>query len=218
MNTKIFTFGQKIYEWLSKFAPTYRGVLPSGVKPNDLYLRFDGYFDNFATTFILPVFIYKTNATSYSSILLLADEIESAIGDGGIVIGDYDMRIKIEKGSPFYQDRSDEDESVKSGYINLELTIYAVSAEKDEKEYYTVSFYADGELVDTRTFTRENQSVIPPPVPNKDGYVGYWEDFTVSVYIGDIDVKAIYVPRNTSLYSGEFYASNVRKLRKGSTK
>lgn len=213
MKNKIFAFGQKIYEWLSQFAPTYRGVLPSGVSPEDAYLRFDGYFDNFATQFILPVIIYKTNTTSISSVLILADQIESAIGDAGIVIGDSDMRIKIEKGSPFYQDRNDEDESVRSGYINLEITVYAVSAASDEK-IYTISFYADGELVDTRTFTREHQSVAPPPVPNKEGYVGYWEDFTVSVYVGDVDVNAIYVPRNTALYSGEFYASNYEKIRK----
>lgn len=213
MNNKVFTFGQKIYEWLSQFAPTYRGVLPSGVNPENAYFRYDGYFDNFATQFILPVIIYKTNTTSYSSILLLADQVESAIGDAGIVIGDESMRIKIEKGSPFYQDRTDEDESVRSGYINLEISIYAVSAVAG-KEYFTVSFYADGELVDTRTFTREHQSITPPPVPEKEGYVGYWEEFTVSVYIGDIDVKAIYVQRNTALYSGEFYASNYEKIRK----
>lgn len=126
MEDKITVFGKKIYEWLLQFAPTYRGVLPSGVIPPDLYLRFDGYFDNFAEPFILPVIIYRQKTTSYSEVLKIADKIENTVGDGGIVIGDKDMRIHIEKGSPFYQDRADEDESVRSGYINLIISIYAV--------------------------------------------------------------------------------------------
>ena len=286
MTDKIFRFGKMIYEWLSQFAPTYRGVLPSGEKPEDAYIRFDGYFDNFASQFILPVVIYKTNTTSYSSVLLLADKIESAIGDGGICIGDRGMRIHIEKGSPFYQDRADEDETVRSGYINLLISIYAVSAptkyvveylsenydfplyqksyheegdvftlpeNKYVKLYYTfigwrwgesiyqpnteftmppqdvyfwteweatsyhVEFYADDILVDTRVFTIEDYDITPPAVPNKDGYVGYWEPYTLIPVVQEpIRVDAIYTPRNYNLYAGTFKAGGQHtNLKKG---
>lgn len=124
MSTKILTVGQMLYQWLSQFATTYRGILPAGVTPDDLYLRFDGYYDTFATQFILPVQIYKQNTTSYSSVILIADEIADAIGDGGLLISDDDIKIKIDKGSPYYQDKPDEDETVRAGYINLIITIY----------------------------------------------------------------------------------------------
>lgn len=124
MKSKAALFGKKIYEWLSTFAPTYRGILPTGVNPENLYLQISGYYDTFATQFIFPVQIYQLNTTSYSSVLIIADEIAEAITDGGLLISDTDIKIKIEKGSPFYQDKADEDETVRAGYINLLITIY----------------------------------------------------------------------------------------------
>ena len=121
---RTLAFEKRFYEWLSTFAPTYRGVLPVGEKPDDLYLRFSGYADRFATSFIMPVEIYKTNTTSYSSVLQIAKNIGDAIGDGGLLVIYDDVRFKIDKGSPFYQDKQDEDETVRAGYINLEITIY----------------------------------------------------------------------------------------------
>ena len=125
MKSKIFLFGQKIYEWLSKFSPTYRGMLPAGTVPEEnVYLRMDGYYDTFSTSFIFPVQIYAQKTTSYSSVLLIADETADAIGDGGVLISDDDIKIKIDKGSPYYQDKPDEDETVRAGYVNLLITIY----------------------------------------------------------------------------------------------
>lgn len=123
MNDKIIEFGNKIYDWLSTFAPTYRGVLPSGEKPNDLYLKFDGYYD-LLSQFILPVSIYSQNTTSFAKVLILADNIARAITKGGLLLSYDNIKIKIEKGSPFYQDKPDENETVKAGYINLLITIY----------------------------------------------------------------------------------------------
>lgn len=124
VKSKIFLFGQKIYEWLSTFATTYRGVLPAGVKPESVYLKIGGYYDTFATQFIFPVQIYAQKTTSYSSVLLIADEIADAVGDGGILMSDDGIKFRIMKGSPFYQDRADEDETVRAGYVNLEITVY----------------------------------------------------------------------------------------------
>lgn len=124
MKSKISLFGHLIYEWLSTFAPTYRGVLPAGVKPASVYLKIGGYADDFATQFVFPVQIYALNTTSYGSVVLIADEIADAISDGGTLISDEGIRIKIDKGSPFYQDKDDEDETVRAGYVNLLITIY----------------------------------------------------------------------------------------------
>lgn len=84
----------------------------------------DGYYDLFATSFIFPVQIYAQKTTSYSSVLLIADEIANAVGDGGILMSGDGIKFRIMKGSPFYQDRADEDETVRAGYVNLEITIY----------------------------------------------------------------------------------------------
>ena len=97
MNSKVSVFGQLIYEWLSTFAPTYRGVLPAGVKPANVYLKIGGYADDFATQFIFPVQIYALNTTSYGSVALIADEIGNAIGNGGILLSDEGIRVKIEE-------------------------------------------------------------------------------------------------------------------------
>lgn len=125
-NTKALLFGKKIYEWLTEFAPTYRGVLPAGVQPEDLYIRFNGAYDDFATQFIFPIYIYKHNTTSYSSVILLADKIGAAVGHNGLLIGDDEnkIKIKIDRGSPFYQDMQDEDNTVRAGMVNLIITIY----------------------------------------------------------------------------------------------
>lgn len=124
MSVKILTVGQMLYQWLSQFAPTYRGVLPAGKKPASQYLQMSGYYDNFATQFIFPVQIYHLNTISYEGVLQLADKIESAVTEAGILISDEKIKIKIEKGSPFYQDKPDEDETVRAGYINLIITVY----------------------------------------------------------------------------------------------
>lgn len=122
----VLKVGQLIYEWLSQFATTYRGVLPAGVKPANKYLQYSGYVDYFAQQFILPVQIYTLNTTSYAGVLEIADAIAAAVTEGGTLIGDDagTVKIKIMKGSPFYQDKQDEDETVRAGYINLEVTVY----------------------------------------------------------------------------------------------
>ena len=122
----VLKVGQLIYEWLSQFATTYRGVLPAGVKPANKYLQYSEYVDYFAQQFILPVQIYTLNTTSYAGVLEIADAISEAVTEGGTLIGDDagTVKIKIMKGSPFYQDKPDEDETVRAGYINLEVTVY----------------------------------------------------------------------------------------------
>lgn len=122
----ILKVGQLLFQWLSRFATTYRGVLPAGVTPEKKYLQYDGYVDYFATQFILPVQIYTLGTTSYAGVLEIADKISEAVTEAGTLIGDDTVKIKIEKGSPFYQDKQDEDETVRAGYVNLIITVYGV--------------------------------------------------------------------------------------------
>lgn len=122
----ILKVGQLLFQWLSQFATTYRGVLPAGVTPEKKYLQYDGYVDYFATQFILSVQIYTLGTTSYADVLEIADKISEAVTEAGTLIGDDTVKIKIDKGSPFYQDKQDEDETVRAGYVNLIITVYGV--------------------------------------------------------------------------------------------
>ena len=121
---KTLRAGQILYEWLSQFATAYRGVLPAGMKPDSTYLQFNGMTDYFARQFIMPVQIYTLNTTSYERVIDVVDKIEQTVTEAGTLIGDDELKIKIDKGSPFYQDKQDEDETVRAGYINLIITIY----------------------------------------------------------------------------------------------
>ena len=124
-NTKALLFGKTIYKWLSEFAPTYRGVLPAGLEPEeDLYIRFSGSYDDFATSMLFPIYIYHRRTTSYSKIIELADKIGADVGENGLLISEEGIKIKVDRGSPFYQDMPDEDETTRAGYVNLEITIY----------------------------------------------------------------------------------------------
>ena len=122
----ILKVGQLLFQWLSQFATTYRGVLPAGVTPENKYLQYSGYVDYFAQQFILPVQIYTIGTTSYADVLDIADKISEAVTEAGTLIGDDTVKIKIDKGSPFYQDKQDEDETVRAGYVNLIITVYGV--------------------------------------------------------------------------------------------
>ena len=119
-------FGQRIYEWLSQFGvEVFRGEQAPGTPESNLYLLINGYTDNFATAFIFPVQIYARNTTSFASVVRMAEDIEETIGDGGVLVIYPDIRFKIEKGSPFYQDKPlEENKTVRAGYLNLEITIY----------------------------------------------------------------------------------------------
>ena len=118
-------FATLLYNWLNdNVCNAYRGVLPSGEDPEGEYIIFSPYVSNFAEQFIQPVIIYSQSTSSYEGVMSIADKIDTLVGEGGIIIGDADMRVVIYKGSPFYQDNPEQNENIKSGYINLLMTIY----------------------------------------------------------------------------------------------
>lgn len=121
-------YATTIYEWLSQFAPVYREPLQSimfdeeNPKPQE-YITYSADTGNFATQFIQAITIYSTS-TSWTYLMRIVDDIEEAITECGTLIRKEWGYVKIEKGSPFYQDKPDEDDSVRAGYINLQITIY----------------------------------------------------------------------------------------------
>ncbi|MBQ2769137.1 MAG: InlB B-repeat-containing protein [Clostridia bacterium] len=55
---------------------------------------------------------------------------------------------------------------------------------------YTVTFVADGETVDTATYTVENTEITVPEAPAKEYYTVAWESYTLTT--GDVTVNAVY--------------------------
>ena len=55
---------------------------------------------------------------------------------------------------------------------------------------YTATFVADGDVVATVPFTVESKSITEPPVPEKKGYKGHWEEYTLGA--ADLTINAVY--------------------------
>ncbi len=71
----------------------------------------------------------------------------------------------------------------------LDCADITINAEYTLKEY-TATFVADGEVVGTTTFTVEDTELTEPPVPEKNGYIGEWEDYEITD--SDIVINAVY--------------------------
>jgi len=118
-------YAQILYEWLSQFATTIRGVLPANAtEPSGVFLTYDAVAGNFGENFMQAVSIYEIGATNYENIWEVVDSIENTIRESGIIIRRNDMNITIHKGSPFYQDIGSGSDTAKAGYINLQVKIY----------------------------------------------------------------------------------------------
>lgn len=121
-------YATTLYEWLSQFAPTFRSPILStsfdsdNPKPND-YIEYSSDISNFGSEFIQAITIY-TQSTGFSKLMDIVDRIEDAIKESGIRIDKDWGYITINKGSPFYQDKPDEDDTIRAGYVNLLIKVY----------------------------------------------------------------------------------------------
>ncbi len=84
-------------------------------------------------------------------------------------------------------------------YNNLTATCKITVQEKKQDnpdpqpETYTVTFKADGETVDTQTYTAQDTNITEPAVPTKTGYTGVWESYSLTT--GNITVNAVYTAK-----------------------
>jgi hypothetical protein len=121
-------YATKIYEWLNGFAPTFREPVLSSLfneenqRPSD-YISYSADVGNFNSEFIQAVTIYS-QSTSYNRVMDIADAIESEVGENGIKVSAEWGYITIRKGTPFYQDKPDEADDVRAGYVNLLIRVY----------------------------------------------------------------------------------------------
>lgn len=120
-------YATTLYNWLSTFAPTFRRPIQEGFfgesnpEPSE-YITYSADAGRFNTDFIQAITIFS-KSTSYTNLMAIVDAIEDAIGEGGIKVEDEWGYITIYKGSPFYQDKEDEDSAYRAGYVNLQIRI-----------------------------------------------------------------------------------------------
>ena len=57
---------------------------------------------------------------------------------------------------------------------------------------YTATFIADGQIIKEVHFDVNNQEVIAPDIPHKDGYTYSWEEY--EVILSDITINSVYTP------------------------
>lgn len=120
-------YATTMYNWLSNFAPTFRSPILSSVfdeqnpQPNE-YIEYSANMDNFNSDFIQAITIYS-KSTAYTKVMEIVDNIESTITENGIRVSSDWGYITIYKGSPFYQDKPDEDDTIRAGYVNLLIRV-----------------------------------------------------------------------------------------------
>lgn len=69
----------------------------------------------------------------------------------------------------------------KDSFINENLTEDITVYAKWDYKNFTAKFVADGNIVSTKTFTIEDSVISDmPSVPEKDGWSGEWEEYTLS--------------------------------------
>lgn len=120
-------YATTLYNWLNKIAPTYREPLQSllfkNKKKPDEYITYSCSVGNFNTEFIQPISIYS-HSTAFTKLGEIVDKIQSDIKECGLKLKDEWGYITIYKGTPFYQDKPEEDENWRAGYINLLVRVY----------------------------------------------------------------------------------------------
>lgn len=131
----IRNYATTMYNWLSKFATTYRTPVLSSMfdsenpKPSE-YIEYSADASNFAEQFIQSITIYS-QSTAYNYVMDISDKIEQELGESGIVLREDWGYVRIEKGNPFYQDKPDDDDNIHAGYLNFEITIYQYNVKGD---------------------------------------------------------------------------------------
>lgn len=74
---------------------------------------------------------------------------------------------------------------------------------------YTATFVADGVTAEAIEFSVENQYVVAPEAPQKEGYTVVWEEY--EFVLADFTVNAVYTP---IVYTASFYCENKLIIKK----
>lgn len=129
-------YEQILCEWLANFvdvnadgnplvfrndAPTLEEVEAFGDKVYCVYTVFEGGFGQQVAQPI-SLFSYGSRQKVFNKKELLSQ----ALLNNAVVINGNNIKVKFTSGSPFVQDRTDADASIKGYYVNIVATVYKV--------------------------------------------------------------------------------------------
>lgn len=132
-------YEQILAEWLSNFVDSvtigsdtvplvFRDYPPSleevqgfGDKVYCVYTLFEG---SFGEQVVQPIslFSYDNRAKVFEKKELMSQ----ALLNNAVLISGSNIKVKFTSGSPFVQDRTDEDQNIKGYYVNVLVTVYRV--------------------------------------------------------------------------------------------
>lgn len=123
----IRNYATTFYDWLKEASGTEvfrEPVLFDEDHPQpEEYITYSADVSNFTQEMIQAVTIYS-KSTGWNHVMDIVDKLEETITEHGVLIKKDWGNMVIEKGSPFYQDKPDEDASIRAGYVNFLVTIY----------------------------------------------------------------------------------------------
>lgn len=119
----ILTYKQSIYDFLKEFAQPYdtnqvpanNQGLNNDLKVNFPYITYNSTLENWDSDGLLQIYIYD-DSNSALKVWTIASEIEEKVKEGYII-----NDIIIHKGSPFAQQVTQEDKTIKCLYLNLKI-------------------------------------------------------------------------------------------------
>ena len=129
-------YEQILCEWLANFvdvnadgnplvfrndAPSLEEVEEFGDKVYCVYTVFEGGFGQ-QTAQPITLYSYGSQAKVFAKKELLS----KALLNSAVLISGNNIKVKFTSGSPFVQDRVDEDENIKGYYVNIVATVYKV--------------------------------------------------------------------------------------------
>lgn len=110
----------KSFEWLAWEENT---VPDNAISDYGHYITYTAGTSEFERPMMLSASLWE-RSTSWHNTVNKASEIEAAIGLGGTVIPFDGGAIWMKRGSPFSQRMSDEDDTVRRVYINIEVEYF----------------------------------------------------------------------------------------------
>lgn len=84
-----------------------------------------GYIEGeFAEPVLQQITIWTRSDSSYASAYSYADTLSELLGENGVLLDGTGIKLWIKKGSPFVQNRNDDELTVRAVLINLEISYY----------------------------------------------------------------------------------------------
>lgn len=108
--------------WLNTFLVTYQEPVTVVATLPYMSIGFEQPRNSEAT--IQQVNIWTRSENSYKAAYEYADLIEAELGEVGKLISGSGCKLWIKKGSPFVQNRNDDERTIRAVMINLEISYY----------------------------------------------------------------------------------------------